>query len=326
MDLLSIIVPVYNVEEYLKRCLDSVINQSYKNLEIILVDDGSTDSSGSICDEYAARDNRIRVIHKSNGGLSDARNAGLEICRGEYIGFVDSDDYIELDMYEVLYKFAIVHRLDVCMCSSADVIDGKVINSSLFDAYVCDSKERIINDLFINNRGGTSITVWSKLFKKYIFENIRFDYGKTYEDCFFILKWIEKTDRFGRISDNKYYYVKRQGSITNQKLFKESMLDVVEAFENNFNTISDKFPQSLASAEYRLLWAYRTAIISIINCADYENHRAVIQCLQDKMKKIVWKFMFANYITCKNKLIYLFLTYNVSLYLNIKRIKLFLKK
>ena len=136
--LVSVIVPVYRAEKYLERCILSIVGQTFRNIEIILVDDGSTDSSGSICDEYAARDNRIRVIHKSNGGLSDARNAGLEICRGEYIGFVDSDDYIELDMYEVLYKFAIVHRLDVCMCSSADVIDGKVINSSLLAGLSCD--------------------------------------------------------------------------------------------------------------------------------------------------------------------------------------------
>lgn len=102
-DLISVIVPVYNVEKYLHKCINSILNQTYKNLEIILIDDGSTDNSGKICDEYALKDNRIKVIHKENGGLSSARNAGLDICSGDYIGFVDSDDYIAEDMYEYLY-------------------------------------------------------------------------------------------------------------------------------------------------------------------------------------------------------------------------------
>lgn len=102
--LISIIVPIYNVELYLEKCIESIINQTYKNLEIILVDDGSTDSCGKICDEYAKKDNRIKVIHKINGGLSDARNKGMEIAKGKYIGFVDGDDYVASDMYETLYK------------------------------------------------------------------------------------------------------------------------------------------------------------------------------------------------------------------------------
>ena len=103
-ELISIIVPVYNVEKYVEKCINSIINQTYKNLQIILVDDGSKDNSGKICDEFKLKDNRIEVIHKNNGGLSDARNAGLKLAKGDYIGFVDSDDYIEADMYETLYN------------------------------------------------------------------------------------------------------------------------------------------------------------------------------------------------------------------------------
>ena len=110
--LISIIVPIYNVELYLEKCIESIINQTYKNLEIILVDDGSTDSCGKICDEYAKKDNRIKVIHKINGGLSDARNKGMEIAKGKYIGFVDGDDYVASDMYETLYKFSVKNSLD----------------------------------------------------------------------------------------------------------------------------------------------------------------------------------------------------------------------
>ena len=111
--MISIIVPVYNVDKYIERCIQSIINQTYKNLEIILIDDGSTDKSGAICDKYSKIDNRINVIHKKNGGLSEARNVGLDIARGDYIGFVDSDDYIHPQMYELLYKNLIGTSADI---------------------------------------------------------------------------------------------------------------------------------------------------------------------------------------------------------------------
>lgn len=116
-DLISIIVPVYKVENYLSKCLDSMICQTYKNIEIILVDDGSPDNSGKICDDYAKKDSRIKVIHKENGGLSDARNAGLKIATGKYIGFVDSDDYISVEMYEKLYNQAKKEDADIACCN-----------------------------------------------------------------------------------------------------------------------------------------------------------------------------------------------------------------
>ena len=120
-ELISVILPIYNVEKYLEKCLKSVINQTYKNLEIILVDDGSKDNSPQICDEYAVKDKRIVVIHKSNGGLSDARNAGIEIAKGKYITLIDSDDYVELEMYEKLYNKAISDNLDIAICGNYNV-------------------------------------------------------------------------------------------------------------------------------------------------------------------------------------------------------------
>ena len=116
-DLISIIVPVYNVEQYLRKCIESIKNQTYTNIEIIIVDDGSTDNSGAICDELKQTDNRIQVLHKKNGGLSDARNAGLKIAKGEFVGFVDSDDYIKEDMFETLYKLNKEHHSDIAIVS-----------------------------------------------------------------------------------------------------------------------------------------------------------------------------------------------------------------
>ena len=124
--LVSVIVPIYNVEKYLRKCVDSILNQTYKNLEIILVDDGSPDNCGNICDEYALSDSRIRIIHKKNGGLSDARNAGLDIARGNYILFVDSDDYIDETMVEKLYEALEKEKAEMSLCSFVYVNDDGV--------------------------------------------------------------------------------------------------------------------------------------------------------------------------------------------------------
>ena len=123
--LITVIVPIYHVEKYLHRCVDSILNQTYENLEIILVDDGSGDACSSICDEYAGRDSRIVVIHKENGGLSDARNAGIEIAKGQYLAFVDSDDYIHKDMYKILMKEILESNAEVSICSYKYVYDNK---------------------------------------------------------------------------------------------------------------------------------------------------------------------------------------------------------
>ena len=125
---ISVIIPVYNVEEYLDKCVTSVLNQTYKNLEIILVDDGSPDNCPKMCDEWAKKDKRIKVVHKKNGGLSDARNSGIEVCTGEYIGFVDSDDYIDKQMYKELLKRIESTNSDMVMCGINCVNDGKVYN------------------------------------------------------------------------------------------------------------------------------------------------------------------------------------------------------
>ena len=126
-DLITVVIPIYKVEQYLDKCIQSIINQTYKNLQIILVNDGSPDNCGKICDEYALKDNRIEVIHKINGGLSDARNVGIGRAKGKYIGFVDSDDYIEKDMYENMYNLLEERNADVCICNFYNVIENNNI-------------------------------------------------------------------------------------------------------------------------------------------------------------------------------------------------------
>lgn len=318
MDLISVIVPVYNVEKYLPKCLDSIINQTYNNLEIILINDGSTDNSGKICDEYATRDSRVKVIHKVNGGLSDARNAGLDICTGDYIGFVDSDDYIALDMYYVMYNYLIANNLDVAMCSSADVVDGMVSNVKYFNAFVVNTKSEVIESVFINKLGSLSFSVCNKLFKRVVIKDVRFTLKKAYEDVFFAMDWILNTTRYGRIPDCKYFYVQRAGSITNQKYYKESILDVIEAYERNLCIVKQTYPEATKCAEYRVFWGYREALENLFLCEDFKEHIQVVGLVQKKLRHNILKVVKNPYCELKDIVACLLASVNLDLYMFVK--------
>ena len=214
MDLISIIVPVYNVEKYLIRCIESIINQTYKNIEIILVDDGSTDNSSKICDEYKNKDKRIKVIHKINGGLSSARNRGLDIAKGKYIGFVDSDDYISPNMYEILYKELIDNKSDIVVCN----FDRKEDFNFVINNYKVKKlnninviKENIKND--INYNIYIDDYAWNKLYKKELFKNIRYPIGKYFEDIGTTFKLLSNSKSVIYIDCILYKYIKRTDSI-----------------------------------------------------------------------------------------------------------------
>lgn len=318
--LISIIVPVYNVEKYLSKCLESIINQTYKNLEIILVDDGSTDKSGIICDKYIEKDNRIRIIHKNNGGLSDARNKGLDMAKGEYVGFVDSDDFIAEDMYECLYNFAQKNNLDVAMCSSCDVYENKVIYPRKFRNIILDEKEAIINNIFLNPFGGTSVSVCNKLFTIDVVRDIRFEKDKTTEDGFFVLQWIGKVKRFGRIDKVKYFYRQRDKSIIHQRRYNNKILDVIDAYQRNLEIISLKYPKSIKSAEFRLWWAYKSAIERIIYCEDAFKYKTIIKFLQLVIRKNLIKIFKNSNIKFKVKMSYLLLSFNFKIYFFVKNL------
>ena len=180
---ISIIVPVYKVEKQLNKCIESILNQTFKDYELILVDDGSPDNCGHICDEYEKKDSRIKVIHKKNGGLSDARNAGLDIALGKYIGFVDSDDIIHPQMYEKLYNCINKSNLDIVQCKfkrfkSIEEININISDSELnFKEY--NSQDAII-DLIDNNK--INVNAWNKLYKRELFQNERYPKGKIHED------------------------------------------------------------------------------------------------------------------------------------------------
>lgn len=207
--LLSIVVPVYNMEDTLDRCVQSVVSQSFKDWEVLLVDDGSTDSSGAMCDEWAKREPRIVVIHKENGGLSDARNAGLDVAKGDYITFVDSDDYINAGTYKKMMSF---------LCEHADVgimeFSIKSIGCERIDLEYEDRMYADADTYWTESKAWNHAYMWNKIFRKEIFQSIRFAKGKLFEDLILLPKVLKQFNpKVATSSFVGYNYVYREGSI-----------------------------------------------------------------------------------------------------------------
>lgn len=240
MPLISIIIPVYNTEKFLAKCINSVRKQTLKNIEIILVNDGSTDDSGVICDYFAEHDNRIKVIHKTNGGLSDARNQGIAIANGEYLGFVDSDDYVELDMYEKLYIALRTSNYDISMCGRYDEARYTLSEAFTFEnTQSWDSKEAISRLLCWD---GLDSSACDKLFRKNLFDDIHFPIGKLNEDIFVMSNIIHISGGITHIGVAKYHYVTREDSITTQS-FTEKKLDLLEALSSVSKLVTAHYPE-----------------------------------------------------------------------------------
>ena len=233
--LISVIIPVYNVEPFLKKCVESVCHQTYKNLEIIIVNDGSTDQSGKICEELAQKDTRIKILHKNNGGLSSARNAGLNIASGEYVGFVDSDDYIAYDMYEILLNALLENDINIGISSGQILKDVNGIISPYNSKWDHNSKNIIQPNEFAERMilTGSNFTCWSKLYRRDLLNKIRFLEGRNNEDSFFIFdvsKEIENMELYTiEIPNYIYYYRIREGSICNT-ISKPLEIDVISNF------------------------------------------------------------------------------------------------
>ncbi|GHU16216.1 glycosyl transferase [Spirochaetia bacterium] len=236
--LLSVIVPVYNVKPYLERCFESVIRQTYRNLDIIVVDDGSTDGSDAICDEYAKKDDRITLIHKQNGGLSDARNAGLAVAKGDLIGFVDSDDWIADDMYEVLIDNHVKTGADIVVCGFYDVrnkTNRKNTRDGLYDRDTVLTAEEGLN-LLVSDK--IHNYAWNKIYTKELFEKHTFPVGKTFEDVYTMYKLFQEAALISIAGVYKYYYFHRTGSIANTHKIKNDM-ERFEAVSFRYNELKD---------------------------------------------------------------------------------------
>lgn len=261
--LISVIVPIYNMEDYITVCVDSLLHQTYPELEIILVDDGSKDRSGAICDSYAKADERVRVIHKENGGLSDARNAGMRIARGAYLGFVDSDDWADPNLFSRLYDALIQKRCQIAVCGKKYACnDGHLFHPCTNDTacrnyndgalYVMDEQEAL---LALARERQFQSHAWGKLFCRSVWEGIFFPKGKYYEDIYIMHRVFSNASRIAFLDQPLYYYRRREDSIVRMKNM-DGVMDCLEALAERYHFFEEKpqYQAAVSESIYRKLY------------------------------------------------------------------------
>ena len=279
--LISIIVPVYGVEKYLKRCVDSILRQTYGNIEIILVDDGSPDKCGEICDSYHKIDMRVRVIHKKNGGLSDARNAAILLARGKYFSFIDSDDWVSPYYVEHLYKAVSTCRADLGISWFENVFEGRTIQSKAekkLKNYGCLTVEEGLKKLLYQD--GIETSAWGKLYKRELFIGLCYPIGKLYEDIPVTYETIKRSKRIAVIGNVDYYYFQREDSIQNMQ-FNIRKLDGVMNCYNMMNSVYSDFPNLGDAAECR----YFSTVCNIMFQIKDDKHTTEKSRLWKEIKK-----------------------------------------
>ena len=280
----SVIVPVYNVEKYLPKCLDSLVNQTLKDIEIIIVNDGSPDESDKIISRYAKKYKNIKAYAKENGGLSDARNFGLKKATGKYVAFIDSDDYIDKDMLKKMYEKAISKNLDIIVCDSVNVYENGnkvLIHSNLH-----------YSDNVIRNYLISPPMACTRLYNIDLFNNLEFKKNIYYEDLELTPKLVNITTKIDFLEEGMYYYLQRTGSIMKQKEFNNRLLDIFTVLSSNKAVLEDKYPQEI---EYMYIThLLRTATLRFLeynNCKEYINriHNEIKQNYPNWKKNTYYK-------------------------------------
>lgn len=285
-ELISIIVPIYNVERYFRRCIDSIINQTYKNLEIILVDDGSPDACPKLCDEYSKIDKRIKVIHKKNGGLSDARNVGIDICKGNYITFVDSDDWIEKDMIEQLYSLINKFSADISICNFLRTSDEKMKIFNKNEKIKCYNKYEAIRELLKGHK--IQDYAWNKMYKKEVFYNIRYPKGRNMEDKGTTYKTFLLSTRIVTTSNCYYYYFDRSDSIINRINYK-LLDDEINLCAERYEILKKLYPNM--KENYKYIYSY---LVKWTYTALKNNDKDLYKLMYKNFDLINRKFYFVN--------------------------------
>lgn len=282
-DLISVIVPVYNTELYLSRCIDSIIDQTYKNLEIILVDDGSTDHSGEICDSYAEKDKRIQVIHKENGGTASARNRGLEIARGEYVGFVDSDDYVAEDMYQTLVEY-MQPDIDIICCGRVCILPrGKEKRYCINKAEIF-SREEALEELILLRKMSTSVC--TSLYRRSLFQDIWFPQGVVNEDVSAQYELYKKARKVCHVGRAKYFNYHRGDSKSNGDFYMKR-IDYLLQKRDICIDVGNKFPKLIKQAEA----GYMQAALYIVGNIETSADRDKYSNIEKRVRKLVRNMM-----------------------------------
>lgn len=315
MELISVIVPVYNVEKYLPRCIDSILKQTYKNIEILLIDDGSTDMSPLICDRYASKFKNISVYHKKNGGISSARNYGLDRIskKSNYIAFVDSDDFINPKMYEILYDSLTEYNCDISVCNFSKVYDENCVENISNNITTVTMKEYMnsyFDDFFRSN------VVWNKLYKVGCVKDIRFKEGKIYEDIFYSPQVICKANKIVINESNLYYYYQRQGSILNGGNNHNGWSDFFDASEFLVKLgikIKNKIFTMKAVDYYLVALLNRSVELYGDNKNEYSFYK---RKYNNALKKYILRLN-----NWKSSFIYIIFYFNIGIYLKITNLK-----
>ena len=263
---ISIIIPVYNVENYLPKCLNSLMHQTYHNLEIILVDDGSPDKCGQICDWYARKDSRIHVIHKQNEGVARARNDGIEYASGDYISFVDSDDWMSRDAYEILYKGLKTYHADCAVGGCVKVIEKKgkmLLKNKQHTNVKCQTSARAMKHVLLEGSA-----VWNRLFKKEVFREIRFPLDRVNDDEVVALHAYAECKKIVFLNKDTYFYRIRKNSITTSS-FSIRNVDCYYNSIDNLNFIKQRMPELTDCAEYKYI---KAMLYSYVNLKRIKNN------------------------------------------------------
>ena len=291
--LVTVIVPVFNVEVYLRKCLDSIQKQTFDALEILVIDDGSTDGSKLIAEDVAKNDARIKVYSKLNGGLSSARNYGIEKATTDYLVFVDSDDYIDPDMIEMLYTNLLQENADISMCTIYDMYPGIPAKQNTDIRRIVVNNEEAIRIVF--EAKITSVYAVAKLYKKTLFDNVKYPVGKIAEDAFVIVDILDQCKKVVIQTVKKYYYIHRQNSITTSS-FRKNNCDVIDAYQRNYEIITAKYPRLQEVAQMRICWAHFYVLdkLAVAEEGDKAIEDRVVRYLRNN-----WIFILKN--KCFNK-------------------------
>lgn len=318
--LISVIVPIYKVERELNQCIESIVNQTYKNIEIVLVDDGSPDSCPEICDNWSLKDERIRVVHKKNEGLSAARNTGIDIARGDYIGFVDSDDFINSRMYENLLATAVKYNTLIAACGRVCFRDGEDVNKgkkrfvSKQKVYSC---EEAIQCALLGQH--IDVAAWDKIYKREIFDNIRYPIGENNEDVAIFYKLFQKSEIISHTGTCEYYYRTRKGSISQTQYSKKLREDTYLHHKALKDFILKEHPKLLDDYyKYHVL----NVFYFLVNYLKSNNNRTDLEysTLLKEFKLYKLYFYNNNLVTAKDKIIGILINLDIyNKYISIKR-------
>lgn len=307
--LISIILPIYNIESYLNTCMKTVMNQTYLNIEIIMIDDGSTDNCPMLCEKYRKKDKRIVVYHKKNGGLSDARNYGISRAKGEYIACIDPDDFVDEDYIEYLYKLIEKYGTEMSICQSMVHYDsGKIINRGNDEKDECIQNDICLKRMLYHDVIDTS--AWGKLYSKRLFENVFYPKGRLFEDIGTTYALIMQCPKIAIGYESKYHYIFHENSIVNSK-FNYNKFDLLLMTDKMAKEVKEKFPMLEKAVLRRQVYARFSTLNQMLNVREYKKEKKEIITYIKKNSRGVMKDPLAPK---RDKLAIILLSINYEIY------------